>query len=441
MGLRRFWWPIAIVAVVAAFAGGCGSGSRATPARISVTPASALYDVSRSIVVSRLSAGEVVTISATSPRPGGLWSASATYKANGAGVVDLASMAPQSGSYHGVSAMGLFWSQRLVGAGKAANGSTVTTLVVRAGGHRTGSATVTQTLVGPGVTEDTESLAKAGFVGDYFKPPGSGRGPAVIVWGGSEGGLGESPAWAAMLASHGIPALAIAYFDEPGLPCALSEIPLEYFEKAIKWLRSQSQVDPRRVWILSVSRGSEADLLVAAHWPALVHGVIAAAPSSVVWGGISGQCSSPGYTAWTLHGRPLNSATAESAYTRNPDGSFSGRSSFLSGLAGPDAAAARIPIERFKGPVMLMSGGDDQLWPSTVFADQIMASLQHDPARHVHLNYPDAGHLVFGVPSAPAAIEQKNATGGVLDLGGTPAGDAAAHASDWPAAIRFIQSN
>lgn len=90
---------------------------------------------------------------------------------------------------------------------------------------------------------------------------------------------------------------------------------------------------------------------------------------------------------------------------------------------------------------MLMSGGDDQLWPSTVFADRIMASLDADPSRHVHLNYPGAGHLVFGIPSAPAAIEQKNAGGLVLDLAGTPARDAAAHASDWPATIRFIQSN
>jgi len=428
--------------VVAVLLAGCGgSASHLAPARITVTPASALYDVSRSIVVSRLAPGQVVTISATSPRPGGLWSASATYKANGAGVVDLARAAPGSGSYHGVSPMGLFWSQHLVGAGGAANGLTVTTLAVRAGGQRIGAAAVTQRLVGPGVAEHTERLAKVGFVGDYFTPPGSGRRPAVIVWGGSEGALGSSPAWAAMLASHGIPALGIAYFDEPGLPCALDDIPLEYFEKAIKWLRSQPGVDPRRAWILSVSRGSEADLLVAAHWPALVHGVIAAAPSSVVWGAISGQCRSRGFTAWTLHGRPLDSATAETAYTRNPDGSVSGRSAFLSGLAGPDAAAARIPIERFKGPVMLISGGEDQLWPSTVFADRIMASLQHDPARHVDLNYPGAGHLVFGIPSTPAAIEQNNAGGALLDLGGTPAADAAAHMSDWPAAIRFIQSN
>ena len=436
--MRRSWWPTALAVV---FVVGCGSSAHVAPARISVTPAGALYDVPLSIVVSRLSAGEVVTISATSPRPGGVWSASATYKATGAGVVNVARMAPQSGSYHGVSPMGLFWSQRLVGAGSSANGSTVTTLVVRADGQRIGSAAVTQRLIGPGVTEHTERRAKTGFVGDYFTPPGAARGPAVVVWGGSEGGLGNSPALAAMLASHGVPALAIAYFDEPGLPCALDDIPLEYFVKSIDWLRRQPQVEPGRVWILSVSRGSEADLLVAAHWPSLVHGVIAAAPSSVVWGPISGQCRSIDDTSWTLHGQPLDSATADTGYTRNPDGSLSGRGAFLSGLAGPGAAAARIPIERFKGPVMLISGADDQLWPSPVFADRIMASLAADPARHVHLNYPDAGHLVFGIPSAPGAIEQKNAGGALLDLGGTPAGDAAAHLSDWPSAIRFIQSN
>ncbi|MBV8220023.1 MAG: acyl-CoA thioesterase/BAAT N-terminal domain-containing protein, partial [Solirubrobacterales bacterium] len=378
MGVRRSWWPTALAAVLLA---GCGSSAHLAPAQITVAPAgSALYDVSRSVVVSKLSPGEVVTISATSPRPEGVWSASATFDADNAGMVDLSRAAPQSGSYHGVSAMGLFWSQHHAGAGRAANGSTVTTLAVRADGQQIGSATVTQTLVGPEVTEHTERLAKTGFVGDYFTPPGAGRHPAVVVWGGSEGGLGDSPAWAAMLASHGIPALAIAYFDEPGLPCALDDIPLEYFEKAIAWTRSQPEVDPGQVWVLSVSRGSEADLLVAAHWPALVHGAIAAAPSSEVWGPISGQCQSIDYTSWTLHGQPLDSATAETGYTRNPDGSVSGRASFLSGLAGPGAAAARIPIARFKGPVMLISGADDQLWPSPVFADRIMASLHADPA-------------------------------------------------------------
>lgn len=100
-----------------------------------------------------------------------------------------------------------------------------------------------------------------------------------------------------------------------------------------------------------------------------------------------------------------------------------------------------LPIERFKGPVMLISGGDDQLWPSPVFADRIIASLDADPARHVHLNYPGAGHLVYDIPSLPEATEQRGGRGYLLDLGGSLAADNAAHINDWPAAIQFILSN
>jgi hypothetical protein len=57
------------------------------------------------------------------------------------------------------------------------------------------------------------------------------------------------------------------------------------------------------------------------------------------------------------------------------------------------------------------------------------------------VNYPGAGHLVYGIPSLPEATEQRGGRGYVLDLGGSPAADNAAHVNDWPAAIRFIQSN
>jgi hypothetical protein len=85
-------------------------------------------------------------------------------------------------------------------------------------------------LEGPGVTEHSERIAQTGFFGEFFAPPGPvRRRPAVVVWGGSEGALGDSPGEAALLASRGIPALALAYFDEPGLPCSLSDVPLEYW--------------------------------------------------------------------------------------------------------------------------------------------------------------------------------------------------------------------
>jgi hypothetical protein len=52
------------------------------------------------------------------------------------------------------------------------------------------------------------------------------RRPALLIFGGSEGGL-SGTLIAALLAAHGYPALALAYFNAPGLPATLSDIPLE----------------------------------------------------------------------------------------------------------------------------------------------------------------------------------------------------------------------
>lgn len=204
---------------------------------------------------------------------------------------------------------------------------------------------------------------------------------------------------AALLASHDIPALAIAYFDAPGLPCRLQGIPLEYFARAIQWLRSQPQVDPGRVWILGLSRGTEAEMLVAAHWPALVHGVIADSPNSVVDGPFDGVC--PGGStgpAWTLDGRAA-------APTLEP-----------------------LPVKRILGPVMLVSGGADILWPSDVQANEVMRALPPNGAAHVHLNYPSAGHIVLSLPYLPPTTA----------YGGTVPANEAAHERAWPAMLRFI---
>lgn len=422
--------------------GGCG-GSSGIGAAIKVTPAVGLYDQSRTIVISDLRPGEIVRVTSISRLPGGVWSAGVTFRANRRGVVELAREAPLSGSYSGVSAMGLFWSQHRAGQGFAPlRGITVTTLTVKAGSRRLASTLVTQLLRGPGVAQQDERVAKVGFYGEYFAPPRLGRRPAVVLWGGSEGGL-STASEAALLASHGIPALALAYFDEPGLPCSLSRIPLGYFARAIRWLRSQPQVDPGRVWVMSASRGSEAALLVAAYWGGLVHGVVTDAPSSEVYRSIGGNCPPPAAAAWTLHGKPLAYAPVPAADVRyNADGSVSEMPAFRAGLADTSAArAARIPVWRIKGPVLLISGGDDQLWPSDTYAARIMDLLRGDPSPHVHLNLPAAGHVALDFPYAPTATEYTDNSGRLIALGGTPAADNAAYERDWPAMIRFITTH
>ena len=119
----------------------------------------------------------------------------------------------------------------------------------------------------------------------------------MLEFGGSEGGL--SVVMSRVLAAHGYPSLALAYFKEPGLPQGLARIPLEYFATALRALRAAPNVDPRHVLVAGVSRGSEAALLLGVHYPQLVDGVLAGVPSSVANVGYP-DTSSP---AWTLAGR------------------------------------------------------------------------------------------------------------------------------------------
>src|ERR671930_100727 len=142
--------------------------------------------------------------------------------------------------------------------------------------------------------------AGGGLYGELNLPSGPGRRAAALVIGGSEGGL-SAAGTAELLASHGYPTLALAYFREPGVPQELRDIPLEYFARALRRLRALPDVDPRRVVVIGTSRGGEGALLIGATYPRLVHGVVALVPSNVV------NPSSPGGRgpAWTLHGKPL----------------------------------------------------------------------------------------------------------------------------------------
>ena len=89
----------------------CSGGAPAKPAVIQVSEPSALADQAVDIRVTRLSAGEQVTVSAQATDvKKGTWRSSAVYTASQDGTVDLAQVAPKSGSYQGKDGMGLFWS-------------------------------------------------------------------------------------------------------------------------------------------------------------------------------------------------------------------------------------------------------------------------------------------------------------------------------------------
>ncbi|MDG4825789.1 acyl-CoA thioesterase/bile acid-CoA:amino acid N-acyltransferase family protein [Asanoa sp. WMMD1127] len=402
MGVRRWLAGVAAVLVTGGGVVGC-SAVVSTNATIEFDAAVALADQPIHVRVSGLRAGETVTVaSQVDDRDGQRWSADATFEADGHGVVDLARSAPASGTYSGVDGMGLFWSMRpatgdpewalfRLGYPEEA-GAYEVRLTVSAAGREIAARTVTRRWVAPGVTHRTLTVGADGLAGVIFLPaPGGQRRTGVLLFGGSEGGIGRRYE-AALLASRGHPTLALGYFGAPGLPKYLDDIPLEYFATAARLLTRQPGADPDDVVVSGYSRGSEAALLLAQHYPDLVHGTILYAPSDTVWAGYPKRGN-----AWTIDGEPV-----------------------------PQSA---IPVTRVRGPVLAIAGGDDRVWSSAEQAQRIMRRLDDAEvtAAHQVLIYPEAGHHVGSFPYLPAGT----IVGGRM-MGGTRDANAAARIDSWP---------
>jgi dienelactone hydrolase len=407
---------IALLVAVAGLAG-CTGGDRAeVQASMSVSPQTALVDQAVTVSVGGLPAGAKTTVTAKATDAGGTtWSASAQFEATSAGEVSLGQPS-LGGSYSGVNPMGLFTLMAPPTGSEAAafiqaEAGYDVDLQATVGGRVAATATVRrQGPAAAGVVEKQLRPASGGIYGKVYLPKDTAGGrPAVLVFGGSDGGLTTSFA-ADRLAAHGYPSLALAYFKAPGLPEDLNDIPLEYFTRALGVLRAQPGVDPRHVLVSGVSRGSEAALLLGAYFPRLVNGVIAGVPSPVVNPGWP-DTSRP---AWTLGGRPLPAVSPSEFGQPNP----------------PGKAQAVIPVERIRGPILLTCGELDRVWPSCRYSDAITARLRARRFAYpvIDLRYRDAGHHVGGLTLYFASVTDAALTSFGGTVTGTQAAQADAHA-------------
>jgi dienelactone hydrolase len=391
--------------ILAALLAGCGGGSHV---RIEVDHPVALWDVPLHISVSGLAPNERVVVHASAAdHEGKTFTSSTRVTGSAAGRVDL----------RGDAAMRVLWSIRPAGLPAhrdfdyvpPATGERLTLTVAAA------RTTIVRQIRAPGVRVRLLRPAASGLYGNFYSPSDThDRRPGVLVFGGSEGGL-LTTGIGGLLASHGYPTLALAYFAEPGLPKNLLRIRLEYFAAALRWLARQPGVDPARLVVEGISRGSEAAQLLGVHDPQLVHAVVAMVPSNSAGCGIDRftgtnhvHCLGP---AWTFRGKPIpyDSPSPVPPYP--------------------------IPDERIDGPVFLDCGGLDHLWPSCPMARAISSRLLDHHFRHpvTLLDFPNAGHGVGAlVPYAPGRFS-------ILE-GRLAASNQRADADGWPKLLRFLRS-
>jgi dienelactone hydrolase len=257
----------------------------------------------------------------------------------------------------------------------------------------------------------------------------------VIVFGGSEGGLSTGEALGAYLASLGYPALGLAYFDAPGLPQELSNVPLEYFERAYEWLVAQPEVDGRHLAVMGGSRGGELALLLGATFP-WVTAVVAEAPSGVLWPNTDWSTPTFNTSSWTYQGTALPFIAEDTSFAPPSvtlwDGSKAAaigpvlRAS-LSAATTEQIDAATTRIEKTQGPILMIAGADDQLDPGCDLAKTAMERLEqlgHAAAHPDQLHcYAGAGHNAsWGPPGRPtrSQLSIPLGPGFVAAIGGDP---------------------
>lgn len=398
------------------------------------------------------------------------WVSQATFRAAASGTVDLAAQKPVTGSYRHISPMGLFWSMRLEAqasnaqmtfAKKDASPNRVALEAVVDGVLVASSEILRNFQAGETQTRDLEMGTdilpggqdvgdRAPIIGRLFVPPRRGPHPAVVVLSGTGGGFDLDKA--AVLSRHGFATLALAYFGIPPLPTWLHRIPLEYFEAALGWLAAQPEIDAERIGVLGVSRGAELALLLAAKFPT-IHAVAAYASSNVAWAA-GGRDKTTGeiIPSWTWQGTPVPFAplplrgfmwrsAIPVAALRRP---VMFRNLFRAGLRNREAIErASIPVERIRGPLLLISGGDDHLWPAAEMSAAIVTRSKRNGFAHSveHLHYPRAGHMLR-YPYLPTTSRESGNThlrGAKFSFGGTPEADAEAQTDAWCRAIAFFK--
>ncbi|QTD43296.1 acyl-CoA thioester hydrolase/BAAT C-terminal domain-containing protein [Sporosarcina sp. Te-1] len=102
---------------------------------------------------------------------------------------------------------------------------------------------------------------------------------------------------------------------------------------------------------------------------------------------------------------------------------------------------AEIAVENINGPILLISGGDDQLWPADILSEKVITRLKEHshPYYYKHINYPEVGHsfVVPGLPTSQSVISPYG-TGRLL-LGGLPKDNAQAQFDAWQRTVDFFR--
>ena len=396
---------------------------------------------------------------------GTVWRSYANMYADTFGSASNVSTPSHQGTYRDIDPLGFAWSMIPVDAEAAPTlaerykrypstqpafrnpyGPIDITMTAYVGDQKVASAIYERHQIAPDI--DIIDVNDDGLRGVYYAPHTPTKKEGIIVMGGSSGGIDRY--WARHVASLGYNVLNLAFFNYPGLPDTCTQIPLEYFKKAIDWLKHRTGTD--RVGLQGASRGGEAVLLIASTFPDDIACTVSYVPMHVMTGGfVPGKTDS--ISAWTLKGADLPYAytpvpTAEDCRARGIDLSRGlPVVPFFFDLI--DEAEkdenAWIPLEKATAPILMITARDDAIWACSHGAERALDRIAKygGTAKAEHLAFDGAGHILpptGAITSLSTSVYHEHA-GLLIALGGTPAVNAHAGDKAWQRVAQFYAEN
>lgn len=412
------WRGYTAAVALAVTASACTSAPGEQP-ELATGPDRVLIDEPAEFSASGLTPGTEATLWVrTTDGQGRLWAAWGVFAADAEGRVDPAVQAPESGSYDGVHPEGLLWSMR-VSDGESPNGTAPVsdgdteldlTVGVDVGGHTLAEEDTVRLLHDPGIRTERLDGTAGDLVGDLYLPPDSGPHPGVLLLSGSEGGRAQ-PQLAELMASRGLAVLSLAYFAEAGVPDSLESIPVEYGQDALGFLADHEDVAGDRVGVIGASKGGEFALLLASADPRVGAAVSVVGSGAAMFGIPSPTATEPeGGGSWSRGGEdlpylelspnpPEGALGALRGHPTPLDWSYAGA---LEQASPAELEAATFPVEELDGPLLLVTGAQDQLWPPDLTGLAEDRRAEHgDPDGTELVDHPEAGHALLGVPNLP----------------------------------------
>ncbi len=373
----------------------------------------------------------------------------ACFKTDGSGQIQLNKDKPISATYPGADSLGVFWSMtkptyRNEDLPFEIQNMKINTIYfqLEADGRIIAKNELQLIVETPDIS--CEEIRNNGIVANFYRPKNEQHVPLIIMLGGSNGGMKQVDDPAKIVASHGYGVLALAYFAADSLPQQLERIPVEYFFNSIQWAKEKHFIDTNRIVILGISKGAEAALLVAS-MRRDIKGAIAFVPSNVRWQGIPNGPSFVSKSSWTFNGKDLPFLKCSIGFSFFWKFISKAKQIELREIFKPILTAekseiepALIEVEKINGPILLIAGKDDKVWPSYEMCQMMkdrLDSLQFE--HHIErLNYDHTGHFIFG-PDLMPTIEYHSYQ---INVGGKDSENCAAQIDSWNKMLDFLQT-